>query len=341
MRYGLSAMLLLAISASSIRAAGPLLREIKPWTIATKSWGSDAVVVGTVTFIERELIEAKRHPNATETMAHLIAVVKVDSVIKGWKTTTHVRVGFVEIEPSNEHGFNLDDGNMCRILNLLEHETYLLFLNKHPDFAFYTFDFVRAAPLPVPGPARYCPDVVAAEIAVGEQAALFDVMRALREGDSIDLENPLDSKPSMADATLTTEAQRLTALRSGKIDLNPADFDSAFDDNDEISIPLFSAQSGLTLLREKWLGSPETGETYPRRAEKVAFRSAKSSWARPRGAERECWRQPLFAERKATFSAQLGFQNRRWGGVGRIGRSAFRDVSLLSTSSIVTKYSRS
>ncbi len=97
---------------------------------------------------------------------------------------------------------------------------------------------------------------------------------------------------------------------------------------------LFSAQSGLTLLREKWLGSFETGGTSPRRAEKVAFRSAKSSWARPRGAELECWRQPLFAERKATFSARLGFQNRRWGGVGRIGKSVFRDVSLPSTSSI-------
>ena len=71
----------------------------------------------------------------------------------------------MEIEPSNEHGFNLDDGNMCRILYLLQHETYLLFLNKHPDFAFYTFDSARAAPLLVPGPVQYCPDVAEAEIA--------------------------------------------------------------------------------------------------------------------------------------------------------------------------------
>ncbi len=258
MRYGLSAMLFLAIAASSIRAAGSLRLDFGPPSISKKTFESDAVVVGTVTFIERELIEAKRHPNATETMAHSIAVVKVDRVIKGWKSTTHLRVGFVEIDASNEHGFNLDDGNMCRILYLLQHETYLLFLNKHPDFAFYTFDSARTAPLVVPGPVQYCPDVAEAEIAANFQIRLREAWTERR-----DRSFKIDSNsgdPKMVAAVPSTEAQRLTALRSGKIDLHPADFDSTFDDNDEISIPLCSKlstsiPSRVHLMRALFLAS--------------------------------------------------------------------------------------
>ncbi len=91
--------------------------------------------------------------------------------------------------------------------------------------------------------------------------------------------------------------------------------------------------------------------------------SAKSDWARPRLAEliRGERRKSLFAPRKVAghvrvvrnwsagvthFSrsekrrSPLGFRNRRWGGVGRIGKSEFRDVSLSSTSSIIPGPSR-
>ena len=53
------------------------------------------VVVGKVTALEKETVEAPIYPGATQKIAHTVAVVKVESNLVGANDLTHLKVGFV------------------------------------------------------------------------------------------------------------------------------------------------------------------------------------------------------------------------------------------------------
>ena len=108
--------------------------------IAQKTLKSEVVLIGKVTGFEKETFEAKADLLAPGKTAHTVAVVEVESVIRGLKNTTHIRVGFVMMaEKVQTEEKTVEDQFLVGVGNLAENGRYLLFLQKHPDGAFYTY----------------------------------------------------------------------------------------------------------------------------------------------------------------------------------------------------------
>ena len=89
---------------------------------------AEVVLVGTVTDIDKDPLEAASAPGATDKIAYTAATVKVTDAIKGLKTETHVKVGYTPSARSP--------------LNLAEKQTYLLFLTKHHSGNFYVMNYM-------------------------------------------------------------------------------------------------------------------------------------------------------------------------------------------------------
>ena len=56
---------------------------------------ADAVVVGKVTAIEKDTVDAVPHPNVKEKVAYKVAVVKIESNLGGATNLTHIKIGFI------------------------------------------------------------------------------------------------------------------------------------------------------------------------------------------------------------------------------------------------------
>jgi hypothetical protein len=106
---------------------------------ATRAVTADAVVVGKVTSIEGDTIDAEPAPGA-EKVAHKIAVIKVDSAISGAKGLTHVKVGF----PAGAAGGGAPGGRPGRggfgPIGLTADQEGCFFLTKHPTAGFYVIN---------------------------------------------------------------------------------------------------------------------------------------------------------------------------------------------------------
>ncbi len=167
MRTCLAASMLVLLTCPDLWA---LKKEVDALGVAQQTVQSEAVVVGTVASIEKELAEVKSHPDAKETTAYSVAVVKVDTAIHGAKNTTHIRVGFILRAVQQNELRSKDD--FPREPNLDEGGKYLLFLQKHPVGGFYTYGY--ATP----------PQKLPAEAAIAEAklaaAAIADPMMALK-----------------------------------------------------------------------------------------------------------------------------------------------------------------
>jgi hypothetical protein len=92
---------------------------------------SDVAVIGEVTSLEKETVEAKAYPTAKEKTAFTIAVVKVETNIRGAKGITHIKVGYF---PGSS-----GTGGTNKFPTLKAGQKVCLFLNKHPDDGFYIF----------------------------------------------------------------------------------------------------------------------------------------------------------------------------------------------------------
>ena len=88
---------------------------------------ADVCVIGTVTEIEKEPVQAKPYPGATDPTPFTVAVVKVETNVQGAKNVTHVRVGF------------LAPGGVARYPQpaLKVGQKVCLFLTKVPDAAIH------------------------------------------------------------------------------------------------------------------------------------------------------------------------------------------------------------
>ncbi len=170
MRYGLLTFALLL-------ATSPDAWACKIWMpsgIAQQTVQSDAVVVGTVTFLERELTDVKTHPDAIETTPYTMAVVKVETAIRGVKTATHMRVGFVLRAETPNQGFG--DFGGSSVTNLAENGRYVLFLQKHSVANFYTYQ-ANMPPLAITDRDDRGAAIAEAKLAAN---AIADPMKALK-----------------------------------------------------------------------------------------------------------------------------------------------------------------
>jgi len=86
-------------------------------------------VIGTVTEIEKEPVQAKPYPGATDPVAYTVAVVKVETNVHGAKNVTHVRVGFI-LPPAGVAA-------RYQLPALKVDQKVCLFLTKLPDAAIH------------------------------------------------------------------------------------------------------------------------------------------------------------------------------------------------------------
>ena len=113
---------------------------------------ADVVVVGKVTAIENETIDAPRFANDKNKVAHKVAVVKIETNLAGANSVTHIKIGFVP-PPKNVPGVNGPGGGPVRpggpavrpfirrpglqMPELKVGQEMLFFLVKHPSANFY------------------------------------------------------------------------------------------------------------------------------------------------------------------------------------------------------------
>src|SRR4051812_124118 len=62
------------------------------------------VVIGKVTAVEKDAVDATLYPGAPNKVAHRIAVVKVETGLLGADNTTHLKVGFVPAGAGGRRG---------------------------------------------------------------------------------------------------------------------------------------------------------------------------------------------------------------------------------------------
>jgi hypothetical protein len=129
----LAAALITATLTAPVRAGAP---APIPHPIERALW-VPVVVVGKVTSIEKETVDATPYPGAPGKVAHTVAVVKVETNLAGAAEVTHLKVGFV---PPAKPGPNAKrrDPRERPAPELKEGRQMLFFLTRHVDGAFYT-----------------------------------------------------------------------------------------------------------------------------------------------------------------------------------------------------------
>src|SRR5262245_26389924 len=95
------------------------------------------VVVGKVTAIEKDTIDAPLYPGSTNKVTHRIAVVKIETNLIGADGTTHLKVGFVTAgTPGIRPGRGPDNPE------LKEGQEWLFFLTKSPAGGFHIIPYM-------------------------------------------------------------------------------------------------------------------------------------------------------------------------------------------------------
>jgi hypothetical protein len=129
---------LFAVPATAFAAAIPYQPAVQ------RAFTADVVIVGKVTAIEKDTVDAEQFPGQKQKVAHKIAVVKIETGLAGANAITHVKIGFVPppkvdpqpvdpnlpVRPRPRPGFGAPD--------LKEGTEMLFFLNKHASADFYT-----------------------------------------------------------------------------------------------------------------------------------------------------------------------------------------------------------
>jgi len=92
------------------------------------------VVVGKVTAIEKDAVDAELYPGAGKKVAHKIAVVKVETDLAGAAGATHLKIGFVTAAAGLRRGPDNPE--------LKEGQEWLFFLVKHHAGEFYSIPYM-------------------------------------------------------------------------------------------------------------------------------------------------------------------------------------------------------
>lgn len=111
-----------------------------------RALAADTVVVGKVTAVEKETVEATPFPGATNKVQYKVAVVQIATPLAGAGNLTHIKVGFVPPPPAQPPQPAPQPGVVIRPPirrpglappELKEGQEYVLFLVKHPEGGFY------------------------------------------------------------------------------------------------------------------------------------------------------------------------------------------------------------
>lgn len=97
MRRVFTCVLLLLVTVPAFAFGKKVVERPRPQPVLTTAT-SDAVVVGTITAVEDDLVKIKSHPDAKTEDEYRVLVVKVDDAIQGVKNTTHIRIAMPAAE---------------------------------------------------------------------------------------------------------------------------------------------------------------------------------------------------------------------------------------------------
>jgi hypothetical protein len=123
-----------AALALAMPAAG---KRIAPaMTAVEKLTHADVVVIGKVSALEKEMVNATPYPNTPEKLSYKVAVIKIETGLVGAGSTTHIKVGFIPPPPNavapGRGGF--------QPVNLTEGMEGLFYLTKHHSGEFYVIN---------------------------------------------------------------------------------------------------------------------------------------------------------------------------------------------------------
>ena len=203
------AVLALALPARADRVA-PVVSPVE------RALRVPVVVVGKVTAVEKDAVDAPLYPGAPQKVAHKIAVVKVGTALAGADGVTHLKVGFVTADAKLRRGPDNPE--------LKADQEWLFFLTKNASGDFYAIPYMTP---PVESSAKdYKAQVAAVTKAL---AAVADPAKALAAEKAEDryaaalaiaykFRTPLEgSGGAVEQVTLTAEESRplLKALAAG------------------------------------------------------------------------------------------------------------------------------
>ncbi len=204
MKRFLLAVCVLAVIAIDVRAdriapiASPIERAIR----------SRAVLVGKVTAIEKDTVDAPLFPGATNKVAHKIAVVKIETGLAGVENITHIKIGFVPPNPALRRGPDNPE--------LKEGQEWLFFLTKNEAGGFYTIPYLTP---PIESiAADYKDQVASVKTMLGLVADPAKAMKAEKAEDRFNAAVAILLKyRSVPEGTRETETITLTADESRPI----------------------------------------------------------------------------------------------------------------------------
>jgi hypothetical protein len=122
------AALVVASPAARADRAAPIAQPIE------RALRVPVVVVGKITAIEKDPVEATLYPGVPNKVAYRIALVKVESNLLGADGSTHLRVGFIPAAAGLRRGPENP--------NLAEGQEWLFFLTKHHDGPFHAIPYM-------------------------------------------------------------------------------------------------------------------------------------------------------------------------------------------------------
>jgi len=99
-RVGLVAVVALSIGTIALAKAF----VAAPTPVSQRAITAPVIVVGKITGIEKEIIQAESNPGTKQMVPHQVATLKIEDSLRGIKGVTHIRIGFVpqpkvEIQP--------------------------------------------------------------------------------------------------------------------------------------------------------------------------------------------------------------------------------------------------
>lgn len=121
--------------------------------------GADVVVVGKVTAVEQDTVEAAPFANAPNKLQYKVAVIQVQTSLAGADNLTHLKVGFVPPPKPVPPADNAPQPGLVRPIrprpglampDLKEGQEFVFFLVKHRDAGFYVMPNM-SPPLDVKG----------------------------------------------------------------------------------------------------------------------------------------------------------------------------------------------
>ncbi|VTR98069.1 unnamed protein product [Gemmata massiliana] len=135
-------LLVAAVAALVLVAPVEAKRILRNFTATEKLVRADAVVIGKVSAIEKELVSATPVPGAPDKLSYKIGVIKIETGLAGTANVTHIKVGFLPPAPVAPAPAGAPPGRPIRgglpPINLTEGQEGLFYLTKHHSGDFYT-----------------------------------------------------------------------------------------------------------------------------------------------------------------------------------------------------------